>query len=82
MLHVTRYDYIISFYHILPDAALSWHQEYTSHMISSSIVIEIISHTKVRKLSQSVELQNKVTELSHKVEPLQSHRAESQGRVR
>src|ERR1700759_325573 len=67
--------------HILSDAGLCWHQEYTGHMISGSFVIEILSHTKVRKLSHRVESQNMVTELSHCKVTGHGHRAGSQGRV-
>src|ERR1700759_5338777 len=81
ILHHMRHNFLFwkLCNHILSDAALSWHQDYTGHMISGSFVIEIMSHTKVRKLSHGVESQNMVTELSHRVESLQSHRAGSQG---
>src|ERR1700751_3093598 len=49
VLHQMRHNFLFwkLCNHILSHAALSWHQEYTSHMISCSFVIEVKSHRMV-----------------------------------
>src|ERR1700760_70361 len=49
VLHKMRHNFLFwkLCNHILSHAALSWHQEYTSHMISCSFVIEVKSHRMV-----------------------------------